>query len=190
MQGPCARASGFSKTLIEALAPNYTVYHFCIKAKNMALAYIRGPCNSFCGPCTSSRGPCTGPCTRKMSLFGRLSGTKYLLHCKLAYDLIFHYKFSLCSSGSSSSDNITVSGTNSSSTNTELISDNLTRNPTVQAQQPNNGSQQLWPNANEGSSNSFSTVIHTGMDFFHQTAAASSDVVQPQLPHQPFQVAT
>ena len=30
------------------------------------------------------------------------------------------------------------------------------------------------------------------MDFFHQTAAAaaaaSSDVVQPQLPHQPFQV--
>ena len=111
---------------------------------------------------------------------------------KLAYDLILHYKFSLCSSGSSSSDNITVPGTNSSSTNTELISDNLTRNPTVQAQQPNNGSQQLWPNANEGSSNSFSTVIHTGMDFFHQTAAAaaSSDVVQPQLPHQPFQVAT
>ena len=106
--------------------------------------------------------------------------------------LILLYKFSLCSSGSSSSDNITVPGTNSSSTNTELISDNLTRNPTVQAQQPNNGSQQLWPNANEGSSNSFSTVIHTGMDFFHQTAAAaaSSDVVQPQLPHQPFQVAT
>jgi hypothetical protein len=98
--------------------------------------------------------------------------------------------FSLCSSGSSNSDNITVPGTNSSSTNTELISDNLTRNPTVQAQQPNNGSQQLWPSANEGSSNSFSTVIHTGMDFFHQTAAAaaSSDVVQPQLPHQPFQV--
>ena len=26
------------------------------------------------GPCTSSRGPCTGPCPRKMSLFGRLSG--------------------------------------------------------------------------------------------------------------------
>ena len=104
--------------------------------------------------------------------------------------LSLHQKFSLCSSGSSSSDNITVPGTNSSSTNTELISDNLTRNPTVQAQQPNNGSQQLWPNANEGSSNSFSTVIHTGMDFFHQTAAAaaSSDVVQPQLPHQPFQV--
>ena len=109
---------------------------------------------------------------------------------KLAYNLSLHYKFSLCSSGSSSSDNITVPGTNSSSTNTELISDNLTRNPTVQAQQPNNGSQQLWPSANECSSNSFSN--HTGMDFFHQTAAAaaaaSSDVVQPQLPHQPFQV--
>jgi len=85
------------------------------------------------------------------------------------------------SSGSSSSDNITVPGTNSSSTNTNETG--------IQAQQPNNGSQQLWPSANEGSSNSFSTVIHTGMDFFHQTAAAaaSSDVVQPQLPHQPFQ---
>ena len=76
VQGPCARASGFSKTLIEALAPNYTVYHFCIKTKDMALAYIRGPCNSFCGPCT-------GPCPRKMSSFGRLSGTKYLLHLNL-----------------------------------------------------------------------------------------------------------
>ena len=33
------------------------------------------------GPCTSSRGPCTGPCPRKMSLFGRLSGMSIIWYC-------------------------------------------------------------------------------------------------------------
>ena len=86
-----------------------------------------------------------------------------------------------CSSGNGGGVNITlpVSDSNPTSTN----------NCTVQAQQSSNNGQQLWPNVNDCSSNSFSS--HTGMDFFHQTAAAaaaaSSDVVQPQLP-QPFQV--
>ena len=34
------------------------------------------------GPCTSSRGPCTGPCPRKMSLFGRLSGSAPYLNLR------------------------------------------------------------------------------------------------------------
>ena len=52
------------------------------------------------GPCTSSGGPCTGPCPRKTSPFGRLSGIEFSNfgrwkpYCKSW----FFYRFDVCES--------------------------------------------------------------------------------------------
>jgi hypothetical protein len=41
------------------------------------------------GPCTSSRGPCTGPCPKKMLLFGRLSGISFEVRIPMKRPKIF-----------------------------------------------------------------------------------------------------
>ena len=46
-------------------------------AKNMIWSFGKswGPCSSFRGPCTGPYTSSRGPCPRKMTLFGRLSGS-------------------------------------------------------------------------------------------------------------------
>jgi hypothetical protein len=82
--------------LIVALAPNYIVYPFCIKTKDVALAYIKGPCTYPSGPLSDSWSlqMALAPllvalAPRKMSLFGCLSGIREVSYKSSKNQILF-----------------------------------------------------------------------------------------------------